>query len=297
MTLNKKSQTSNGFAHVGILIGAIVMVLISAVAWRIANNQNGGLIPQFLKGDKGNYSLNIEVSADKSHAQQAYVSVYFDDSIISQNGCPERDQNFRGDATISYKNDKEAVITASQNVKPVSRSDSGGYSLCPDMVVPGFSKTLKLDPDWVRRRPDHTISLAGVNYPIIYDKNTYQLTIDHAEALDQTWFYAPGKVMLLFSHQDTGYSTCMSEAELKVYAASHKMTLVSDTAPEVETAYRQFKYGASSPDDNYYMPNILINANSHVDDILKDMQGSGGLGSDSDECKVKVSGSLTVSQN
>ncbi len=112
-TIDKNPQS--GFTHLFLLMAAVTIVIISLVASRVVLKQNNKLNLQEAEDKSSHYSASIEVSGDRSYLQQAYLNVYFEDSISSDGGCPTRLGSFAGDVSITYKNEREA------NIKSISK--------------------------------------------------------------------------------------------------------------------------------------------------------------------------------
>jgi hypothetical protein len=293
---NLQKLSNNGFAHMFFLLLVIVIIIVGIVAVRIYSNQTqfSSTKPKYKITD-GNYSTYLDVIGDKTYIQQASLTVIFDDSATSNDGsCPYTVDGFLGDASITYKNNTEAVIIASQNVKPKNDKHSDtvtSYVECNMSENIGYSKKISLDSKWIRSQAKHTVKLGNHTYDLTYDKQNFLVKFIKPDVLNMSWFYPPGKIVLLFSHRDTGYSTCMSEAELKAYAKSHGLSLVQETNSDIYSSYRQFKGGAN--DGNYYTPNILVNANDSLDSVFEAQKKNSPF----DQCNVKASTNLTVSQN
>lgn len=255
---------SSGFISVAyLLIIVLALGLIGLAAWRIS--LRAAQKPGDLSYKSKNFGLDLSVDADSNFDQQAYLTVYFDDSIKSD-PCPVS-VGISGHVNTSYtgRTVKLSITQGSPPAKP-DTSEPVGVA-CPQDIVPAYSIKVRLDRGWLTGGAAHTVIANGQSYGLAYDKQNYTLKLQKPDARAQTVVYPPDKVVFLFSHEDSDYRTCMSKSELRDYAKQHDLALVSDRYPGFESAFHQLQPGVLT--SSYYSPLLLVVANDGLKSVVQ----------------------------
>lgn len=280
---------SNGFIGIAYLLLLVVVIAgIGLAAWKVHDRSSRTGPPGSLKYETKDFGLSLDVTPDKQFDWQVSLTTFFGDSVVS-NPCPERIGGFKSDVQVSYDG-SDARLSITQNSSPLKRSESQQAVACPAVVVPSFDKKIILDRGWIDSSDSHAITANGESYTLIRDKKAYTLTLSKKDDSKNVVVYPPDKVVFLFSHRDSTYSTCMSQAQLRDYAGQHGLALASTRYQDFEPAFHRSQPHVT--DGDYYNPMLLVIANDGLNAVIKEQ----GKRQPHDACNVWVGTSFNIEQ-
>jgi hypothetical protein len=274
-------KNQKGFSHIIIPIVLLVtLAIVGVFAFSRINHadQSKGMFTA------KNYGVIFRGTSDGRYVYQYSLDVSYGDSFDPKSDCPAQLDGFQGKLSIDYQSNSKARVSVLQNIKPYQSKDNNiSAHACPDVVVPAFTKNIRLDKKWIESgSPDKTVQINNKTYNLALNEQARTIGFN-SESYKQVEPYLPDGLAQLYAYPM--YDNCMSTAQLQTYAKEHSIVEADSKYPGLTASIKSIpNLKLEAPDGSTNV--LLVMTDDYVKQLIEKTHNERGV---QENCRVVAS--------
>jgi hypothetical protein len=274
-------KNQKGFSHIIIpVILLVVLAIIGIFAFSRINHadESKGMFTA------KNYGVTFKGTSDDNYVYQYSLDVSYEDSFDPKSDCPAQLDGFQGKLSIDYQSDSKARVSVLQNIKPYQSKDNNiSAHVCPDVVVPDFTKNIRLDKKWIESgSSDKTMQINNKTYNLALNKQARTISLN-GEKYKQVEPYLPDGLAQLYAYPM--YDNCMSLNQIQAYAKGHNIVEADSKYPGLTSSIKSIpNLILEAPDGSTNV--LLVMTDDYVKQLVEKTRNEKGV---QENCRVVAS--------